>query len=337
MIQSPFLQSIRDHLAMRRYSKRTIKSYLYWVKYFILFHGKTHLKDLRQYKVEMFLAHLAVDRKVSSSTQAIALNTLAYLYNNYLQTPLGNLGEFRRAERQPRLPVVLTQEEVQRLLSVLSGNHLLMASILYGSGLRRIELVGLRVKDIVLDHQQIQVWNGKGAKHRLVTLAQELGDTLKLQIAKVKQFLDEDLIVESYGGVWMPDALARKYPSAQKSLGWQYLFPATRLSFEPGTQILRRHHFDESNVNKFLRVARAKARLTVVLNCAVAGKRRLDERDQSQKWKGLFQNCNPKKTSPGKVPGFEMTDCFQVTGRFRTKPAHSPSSCAPGLLHCNHR
>ena len=141
------------------------------------------------------------------------------------------------------------------MLDQLSGMHWLMISLLYGSGLRRIELVRLRVKDIDFDHLQIRIWNGKSAKHRLVTLAPELADSLKTQIDKIRLYLNEDIHIEGYAGVWMPDALERKYPSAQKTLGWQYLFPSTRLSFEPGTNFLRRHHFDESNINKIIRKA----------------------------------------------------------------------------------
>lgn len=267
MSQSPFLRSIREHMMVRRYSRRTVKSYLYWIKYFIVFHDKKHPSDLGAEEVEQFLTHLAVERHVSAATQAIALNALAYLYKKFLEQPFGDVGSFRKSTRQPKLPVVLTQSEMQQLLGELTGKHLLMASVLYGSGLRRIELVRLRVKDIDFDHLQIQVWNGKGAKHRLVTLAPELVNDLKLQIGRAQQYLAEDMGIEGYGGVWMPDALARKHPSAQKSLGWQYLFPSTRLSFEPGTKILRRHHFDESNVNKFIRIARSKAGIQKEVGC----------------------------------------------------------------------
>lgn len=210
-------------------------------------------------EVEAFLTHLAVQRNVAAATQAIALNALVFLYNKVLERPLNQIGEFKRSSRQRKLPTILTREEVSALLSQLEGVHLLMASILYGSGLRRMELVRLRVKDVDLDNFQIQVWNGKGFKHRLVTLAPELKEAIIRQKSRVKASLEEDCLHPEYAGVWMPDALARKYPSAPKNLAWQFLFPSSRLSYEPGTRNLRRHHFDETNVNKILRAASQKA------------------------------------------------------------------------------
>ena len=168
MSSSPFLNSIREFMMVRRYSRRTIDSYLYWIKYFIVFNKKKHPRDLGVREVEAFLTHLAVQRNVAAATQSIALNALVFLYSKVLGTPLGDIGAFRRSSRQRKLPTVLTQEEVSALLSRMQGTHLLMASLLYGSGLRRIELVRLRVKDIDLDNLQIQVWNGKGFKHSIV-------------------------------------------------------------------------------------------------------------------------------------------------------------------------
>jgi integron integrase len=205
--------------------------------------------------VVAFLTFLAVERRVSAATQAIALNALAYLYNKFLQQPLGDISQFSRASRQRNLPVILTREEMAALLAQLEGLHRLMASILYGSGLRRIELVRLRVKDVDIDHFQLQIWRGKGGKHRLVTLAPELCQPLKQQIERVRLQLEEDLAQPGYAGVWMPDALARKYPGGSRALAWQYLFPSSRLTMEPGTAHLRRHHMDETNINKFLRSA----------------------------------------------------------------------------------
>lgn len=151
-----------------------------------------------------------------------------------------------------------------------------MASLLYGSGLRRIELVRLRIKDIDLDHLQIQVWNGKGFKHRLVTLAPELREALLHQKAQVKLLFEQDKQQGEYAGVWMPDALARKYPAASLSLSWQYLFPSSRLSYEPGTSFLRRHHFDESNINKILCYAPTSVRGRYSNSSGTTGSRRCE-------------------------------------------------------------
>lgn len=153
------------------------------------------------------------------------------------------------------------------LLSQLKGAHYLMAAILYGSGLRRFELVRLRVQDIDFDYQQIRVINGKGGKHRLVTLADELIALLKNQIQYVEITLKKDLACEQYAGVWMPDALARKYPNSQLDLGWHYLFPASRLSIDPSSQRFRRHHFDESNLNKLIKMAARKAGIRKPVSC----------------------------------------------------------------------
>ncbi len=252
---SPFLQSIADFMAVRRYSKRTISTYLYWIKYFILFHRKRHPGEMHGNEVEQFLTHLATERNVAIATQKIALNALAFLYNKFLEKPLGDVSEFRRVRKQVKLPTVLTRDEVNALLGQLQGTNALVASLLYGSGLRRIEAARLRVKDVDFDHLQIRVWNGKGFKHRLTTLAPELVMPLKQQIKRVNRLLTDDLENNLYAGVWMPDALGRKYPNAARSLGWQYLFPSAGLSFEPGTRNLRRHHVDESGVNRAIRNA----------------------------------------------------------------------------------
>lgn len=267
MAASPFLTALREFMMVRRYSRRTIDSYLHWIKYFILFHEKRHPSELGVDHVAAFLTHLAVERHVAAATQAIALNALVFLYDKFFQKPLGDVGAFRRASRQRKLPVVLTIDEVRSMLQPLQGEHFLMVSLLYGSGLRRIELLRLRVKDIDLDNLQVQVWCGKGGKHRLTTLAPELIPFLKNQIKQVELYLERDKLRTDYAGVWMPDALARKYNSAAKSLNWQYLFPSTRLSFEPGTAFLRRHHFDETGLNRLVRHAARKAGIKKDVSC----------------------------------------------------------------------
>jgi integron integrase len=254
---SPFLQSVSNFMAVRRYSKRTIKSYLYWMRHFIVFHDKQHPRDMGAVEVEQFLTYLAVSRNVSISTQKIALNALAFLYNRMLEKPLGNLGEFNRASAPVKLPTVLSRREVAGLLHKMEGTSLLVASLLYGSGLRRNEAVRLRVKDIDFDHHQLQIWHGKGHHNRLTTLAPELVPRLVLQVERVRLYLKEDSQLSQFAGVWMPDALARKYREASMSLGWQYLFPSTRLAIDPGSGKLRRHHVDESNINRALKRAAA--------------------------------------------------------------------------------
>lgn len=259
MKKSPFLQSIREYMMVHRYSRRTIESYLVWVRAYINFHAKQHPKNLNEAHVQAFLTHLAVNRSVSISTQKLALNALVFLYNKFLDQPLNDVSAFVRVKRQPKLPTVLTESEVIQLLQHVEAANKLPIGLLYGSGLRRMELVRLRVKDVDCELKQIQVWNGKGYKHRLTTLAPELIPAIKRQIQRVEHYLADDVINDDYAGVWMPDALARKYPKANKSLPWQYLFPSYKLSVDPESGLIRRHHLDESGINKALKKAASKA------------------------------------------------------------------------------
>jgi integron integrase len=245
-------------MMVRNYSKRTISTYLHWIRLFINYSGKKHPEQLDEADIERFLTWLAVKRKVSQGTQALALNAIVFVKTKYLGQEV-NVAGFTRAYRERKLPVVLTHNEVSLLLQQLKGVPWLMAGLLYGSGLRRIELLRLRVKDIDLDYRQIRVMYGKGSKHRIVTLADELRSELKKQIHQVSQLLEQDLSEAQYAGVWMPEALARKYPAAAKTLGWQYVFPSSRLSTDPQSGLIRRHHCDEKNVNRHVRYAAQKA------------------------------------------------------------------------------
>ena len=267
MAQSPFLDSIRRFMLVRGYSRRTIDAYLYWIKRFILYHSKAHPSNMGVNEVSVFLTYLAADCNVSPSTQGVALNALVFLYDKFLQNPLGDIGEFRHSNRQAKLPVVLTRQEVARLFGELSGTRKLIAGLLYGSGLRRIELVRLRVKDVDLDYLQLRIMFGKGGKHRIVTLAEEVIAPLRHQIRRVRDYLDEDLNKPKYGGVYMPDALARKYPDANKALGWQYVFPSSQLSVDPRDGEIRRHHIDENGLNRFIRTASRKAGISKEVTC----------------------------------------------------------------------
>jgi len=177
-----------------------------------------------------YLTFLATQREVSVATQKIALNALAWLYNKHFEKPLGALGHFNKSTRQRKLPVVLTREEVAALLSRLQGSSWLLVSLLYASGLRRIEAVRLRVHDVDFDQAQLRIWAGKGYKHRITTIAPELFPYLRKQIAKVAAQLKEDVVNPEYCGAWLPPALARKSPRTPFSLGWHYLFPSVTLS-----------------------------------------------------------------------------------------------------------
>jgi len=255
MYKSPFLNELYEFMMVRRYSKRTIKTYIMWIRSFILFCDKQHPSKLGADDVERFLTHLAVNRTVASSTQSLALNALVFLYNKFLEQPLGDIKAFTHSKRQAKLPTVLTQDEVGLLFENIETHYRLLFGVLYGSGLRRMEAVRLRVGDIDTDLKQIRVWNGKGAKHRFTTIAVELFPMIERQMKRVECFLKEDKENKAFAGVWMPTALDRKYRNANKTLAWQYLFPAARLSVDPQTGLVRRHHLDESMVNKVIKKA----------------------------------------------------------------------------------
>ncbi len=248
--RSPFLESVYRHMITRGYSKRTVSTCIYWIRYFIKFHKTRHPADMNATHIEQFLTFLAVDRKVAVATQGLALNAIAFVFNQFIEKPMGNVSGFRPAVRQRKLPVVLTSAEVAALLDQLRGVHKLIVSILFGSGLRRIELARLRVKDIDFNQLQLRIWFGKGSKHRITTLAPELVAVLRQQIRKVALLLEQDCANARYEGVWMPESLARKHPKAARTLAWQYLFPSSVLSMESGSEKVRRHHIDESSLNK---------------------------------------------------------------------------------------
>ncbi len=240
------LQYIAEEMYTRRYAKRTIETYLHWIKFFILFHNKQHPKDLDNVHVEQFLTHLAVTRHVAVQTQALALNALSFLYKDILKKPLALSLNFNKAAKPRKLPFVLTKHEIKQLLNSIDPQYLLLAQLLYGSGLRLMEAVRLRVNAIDFDYLSLMVWHGKGGKHRRVTLAPELVEPLRRQISLIEAFYQQDVQTAEFAGAWLPFALALKYPSAPKELGWQYLFPFARLSIDPQVSALRRHHIDES-------------------------------------------------------------------------------------------
>ncbi|GAB2924571.1 integron integrase [Rheinheimera gaetbuli] len=264
---SPFLQYVAEEMYTRRYAKRTIETYMHWIKFFILFHKKRHPIDLQDEHVEQFLTHLAVNRNVAVQTQALALNALSFLYKEIIKRPLALNLNFNQAAKPRKLPVVLTKTEVKQLLTCIDPQYLLLAQLLYGSGLRLMEAVRLRVNAIDFDYLSLMVWHGKGGKHRRVTLASGLIEPLHRQISLVNAFYQQDMQTPDFAGVWLPFALARKYQAAPKELGWQYLFPSTRLSNDPQFNVLRRHHIDESGLQKAVRIANKKAGISKNVTC----------------------------------------------------------------------
>lgn len=261
MYKSPFLSSIYDEMMRRRYAKRTIETYLHWIKRYIVFHNKQHPSLMGDREVEAYLDHLVLQHNVAGPTQALVLNALSFLYREILHKPLSLELRFVKSQKNRKLPVVLTRDEITALMANISSNHYLPAALMYGSGLRLMEAVRLRTKDIDFDYCCVRVWNGKGGKHRTVTLAPELKKPLTVQIQRVEYLLSKDLLNPAYDGVWLPHALRHKYVSANTSLGWQYLFPSDRLSIDPENQRVRRHHIDESGLQKAIRNASQKANI----------------------------------------------------------------------------
>ncbi|NSY33412.1 integron integrase [Pseudoalteromonas sp. JC28] len=260
--RSPFLNHIAEFMLTKQYSLRTVDTYLKWISSYIHFHDKRHPASMGDNEVVEYLDYLVLKRNVSPKTQATALNALSFLYKQIIKQDLCPNLTFIRSKRQSKLPIVMTPEEVKRLMSFLSKRYYLISGLMYGSGLRVMEAVQLRVQDIDFDYKCIRIWNGKGNKHRVVTLATELIPLLRNQIAQADEYLKLDSQNERYAGVWMPNALARKYPSANKSIAWQYLFPSYKLSADPETGEIRRHHFHQTRVRKAVKEAAKKAQIT---------------------------------------------------------------------------
>jgi integron integrase len=260
------LDRVREAIRTRHYSPRTERTYVGWIRRFILFHGKRHPRDMGESEVVAFLSSLATTGGVSASTQNQALSALVFLYSEVLGERLDWLDGIVRAKRPVRIPVVLSRDEVRALLSQLEGTVWLMASLMYGSGLRLLECVELRVKDVDLDLREIRVRDGKGRKDRVTMLASTLVDPLKGQLTRVRALHDRDL-ADGCGWVALPDALARKYPNAGREWGWQWMFPATRHYVDRYTGQRRRHHLHESVPQRLVRAAVVRAGLTKPASC----------------------------------------------------------------------
>ncbi len=250
------LEQMRIQLRREGYAYSTETTYCDWIKRYVRFHGfkdRLSMIETGELGVEQFLTDLAINRNVAPSTQNQALNALVYCYEKILHRPLEGVSA-SRSNKQPKIPVVLTKEEVKCVLSFMNGTSALITKLLYASGLRITEAVRLRVQDIDFGYMQVTVRQGKGKKDRVTPLAKEVVPLLQEQLNKVKQLHDSDL-AEGYGSVYMPQGLGKKYPNAHKQFAWQYVFPSVNLSKEPQTHIIRRHHIDQSVVNKAIKRA----------------------------------------------------------------------------------
>jgi len=261
-----FLDQVRESLRTLHYSIRTEDAYVLWIKRFILHHGKRHPMELGEAQVVEFLTHLAVGKDVAASTQNQAFSALLFLYKVVLDRPLERIDDVVRARRPERLPVVMTRDEVRGVLAQLTATKWLMASLLYGSGLRLMECLRLRVKDVDFGPGQLLVRDGKGQKDRITVLPSSLRDPLQRQLDDVRALHHRD-VAEGFGRVYLPFALARKYPDADREPAWQYLFPAPRRSTDPRGGIVRRHHLAETALQKVVRGAVRRAGLTKPASC----------------------------------------------------------------------
>lgn len=266
--QAPrLLDQVREVMRLHHYSIHTERTYIDWIKRFIHFHQMRSRDDLAggERKIETFLTDLAVNGKVSPSTQNQAMNALVFLYRQVLKMALDERIDAVRAERKVHVPVVLTPGEVGKVVSLLEGEAQLIVKLLYGSGLRIMEAVRLRIKDVDFQMKQITVRSGKGDRDRFTTLAASAMGTLESQMQKARVLHEQDL-AQGRGEVYLPYALARKYPHAAKDWSWQYLFPARDISTDPLTGMTGRHHVDPSVVNKAIKVAARRAGLAKVIS-----------------------------------------------------------------------
>lgn len=264
--RSAFLDHVRAVVRTHHFSYSTEKTYVNWIYRFIVFHDRRHPNELGAKEISDFLTNLAVEKKVSASTQNQALNALVFLYKKVLKIPLVDF-EFKYARVGKHLPVVLSRDETQRVISMLQGEFHLMASILYGSGLRLSECLNLRIKDIDFGLNEIIVRGGKGNNDRRTILPGSIIPQLNLQVEKVRIRLEENLLLPGFKGASMPEALERKYPNASKEPAWQYLFPSRKPALDPRSGKLKQHYRHESYLQKAVKAAIRKAHINKAASC----------------------------------------------------------------------
>ena len=260
--EKKLLEEVHDFMRLKHYSIHTERTYCDWIKRYVAFHKMSSRADLQngEKKIERFLTHLAVDGHVAPATQNQAMNALVFLYKKVLKQPLQEEINAVRAVKKMNVPVVMTRDEVRQVIHLMEGAPQLIVKLLYGSGLRIMEAVRLRVKDIDYSMKQVTVRSGKGAKDRITTFPESIIPLVENHLEKVKILHEQDL-ADGYGEVYLPYALARKYTHAEKEWIWQYIFPSRQLSKDPRSGVVRRHHVDPSVVNKAIKVAAARIRL----------------------------------------------------------------------------
>jgi integron integrase len=264
--QPKLLDQVRAMLRGKHYSRRTEESYVHWITRYVRFHQTRHPRELGSAEISAFLTHLAVDLQVAAATQNQARSALLFLYRDVLGRPIDEVRDVVAARTPRRLPTVLTKDEVRRVLTHLSGEYRLMAQLLYGSGLRLLECLRLRIKDLDFGQRQLIVRDGKGMHDRVTMLPDSLVAPLQDHLRLTRRIYNEDL-ERGHGAVYLPFALERKYPNANREWGWQYVFPANRLSTDPRSCMLRRHHRDERGLQAAVKAAVQAAGLTKPASC----------------------------------------------------------------------
>ena len=257
------MDQVRETLRFYHYAYNTEKSYVEWILRFIHFSGKKHPKDMGKPEIEKFLSHLAINRNVAASTQNQALNAIMFLYKKVLDMPMDFDIHARRSNKGKRLPTVLSKDEAKSLIFCMTGTAKTLAGLMYGSGMRSLEVIRLRIHDIDFDNNQIYVRNAKGGKDRTTLFPDTLHQPIRDQIEVVKKLHDKDL-AEGFGEVYLPEALSRKYKNANITFGWQYLFPSIVRSTDPRSGKIMRHHLNKSVLQKAVANARAKAKAKII-------------------------------------------------------------------------
>jgi integron integrase len=263
---SQLLDQVRDQIRILHYSIRTEEAYTNWIKQFIVFNDKRHPNEMGAAEISKFLSYLARERNISASTQNQALSALLFLYREVLDKPIDWIDDVQRARKPQRLPVVFTKAEVKAVLSLLRGEMWIMANLLYGAGMRLMEAVRLRVKDVEFAQKQITVREGKGNKDRVTVLPKKIIVPLQQHLERVKAVHETD-IREGYGRVYLPFALARKYPNTNREWCWQYVFPASKRSVDPRSGQIQRHHISETALQKAVKSAIKRAGINKPGSC----------------------------------------------------------------------
>ena len=261
------IERLREEIRSRHYSRRTEAAYWYWIRWFILFHGKRHPKEMGAEEVSAFLSWLATERDVAAATQNQALSALLFLYKHVLGVELPWLDDLVRAQRPVRLPTVLGETEVARLIDCVRGDGArLMVGLLYGAGLRQIECLSLRVKDVDFAYRQIIVRDGKGSRDRATMLPERLVQPLQAHLGRVRLLHGRD-VKEGFGEVYLPYALARKYPRAGRQWAWQFVFPSPNRSVDPESGVMRRHHVHPDALSRAVAAAAQRAGIDKRVSC----------------------------------------------------------------------